>query len=290
MKKIMIVLLIFISQVCLAQTFQETITKELSFETKNSSNALVVANINGSIKVMGYAGDKIIVVMDKTITAKTEARIEKGKKVSLGIIDRSDSLILFVDGLCQRFDKASDRGHFKAGWGYQWNCENCSDEFDHQTNFTIKVPFDTHVSVATINKGNVVIENVKGVVSADNVNGSIRLENLEREAAASTINGDLDVTYATNPKNPCRFYSLNGDINALFRKGLAANLSFESFNGDFYTNIDRIQKLPAKLEQEQYKEGMKYKIGGDHYQVGAGGSLLDFETFNGNVYLKENTN
>ncbi len=35
---------------------------------------------------------------------------------------------------------------------------------------------------------------------------------------------------------------------------------------------------------------MKYKVKGNQYQIGSGGMLLDFETFNGNVYLKERTN
>jgi DUF4097 and DUF4098 domain-containing protein YvlB len=127
-------------------------------------------------------------------------------------------------------------------------------------------------------------------VNADNINGSIRLENLESETDASTINGNLDVTYASNPKNSCRFYSLNGDINASFQRGLAANLSFESFNGSFFTNIEKIQQLPVKLEEEKNKDGIKFKVNGNRYQVGTGGSLLDFETFNGNVYLKEGAN
>jgi hypothetical protein len=296
MKHTIIMMLTLVSQVCLAQTFSEQIKKELSFEKKSPSNALIVANINGSVKITGYAGDKIIVEMEKTITAKTEARLEKGKKVSLGIIDRADTIILYIDGICQSFDRKNTgnrhNNNNRPGWGYQWdgNCESCRDDFDHMTTFNIKVPFATHVAVSTINNGNVVVQNVKGVVMADNINGSIRLENLEREADASTINGDLDVTYASNPQSPCRFYSLNGDINALFRRGLAANLSFESFNGSFFTNIEKIQQLPPKLDEEKNKEGIKFKVNGNRYQVGTGGSLLDFETFNGDVYLKESTN
>jgi DUF4097 and DUF4098 domain-containing protein YvlB len=292
MKTTFIVMLTLISQVCLAQTFRDKVNKEFSFEKKSPSNTLIVANINGSVKITGYDGDKIIVEMDKTINAKTAERLEKGKRLSLGSIDRADTIILFIDGLCQSFNRSTSNNHGRTGWGYQWdeNCSRCRDDFDYATSFVIKVPYATHVSVSTVNDGNLIVENVKGIVVANNVNGSIRLENLEREADARTINGDLDVTYAMNPKNACRFYSLNGDINALFRPGLAANLSFESFNGDFFSNIDKIQQIPATLEEEKNKAGIKFKVSGNHYQVGAGGSHIDFETFNGNVYLKESTN
>jgi hypothetical protein len=64
-------------------------------------------------------------------------------------------------------------------------------------------------------------------------------------------------------------------------------MSFESFNGEFYTNIGRIEPLPAKVQKSNEKEGLKFKVVGNHYKIGDGGAFLDFETFNGNVYLKE---
>jgi DUF4097 and DUF4098 domain-containing protein YvlB len=108
-----------------------------------------------------------------------------------------------------------------------------------------------------------------------------------READASTINGDVDIEYAKNPVKDCKFYSLNGDINAYFQKGLAANFSFESFNGDFYTDIEPLESLPVQVEQTKNGENVKYKVNGNRYKIRTGGPLLDFETFNGDVYLKE---
>lgn len=142
--------------------------------------------------------------------------------------------------------------------------------------------------VSTINDGEISVENVKGVVHASNINGGVKLKNLMREADASTINGDVDIEYAKNPVKDCRFYSLNGDINAWFQKGLAANMSFESFNGSFYTNIEKLDVLPVSVEKDNTDKGTKYKVSDNRYKIGTGGvAFLDFETFNGNVYLKE---
>ncbi|MBK7652825.1 MAG: hypothetical protein IPJ20_21600 [Flammeovirgaceae bacterium] len=55
-------------------------------------------------------------------------------------------------------------------------------------------------------------------MKTNNVNGSIRITGVERETVAHTINGDLDITYTKNPVQACRFYTLNGDINAWFQK------------------------------------------------------------------------
>jgi DUF4097 and DUF4098 domain-containing protein YvlB len=298
MKSFITILCLVIAQATYAQQFSDKITKEFAFEKKTSTNAIMVANINGSVKVTGYEGDKIILEVNRSIDAKTDTRLQKAKQeVQLGVIDRADTLILYVQEGCNTFGRRTSRknnnGWFKNGWGYNWDCNNgnCRSEYDYKMDFTLKVPNSVQLMVSTVNEGDIVVENVKGSVDADNVNGSIKLTNLEREADASTINGDVDIEYSSNPSKDCRFYSLNGDINALFRKGLAANMSFESFNGSFYTNIDKLEPLPVRVVKTDNKEGIKYKVNGNRYQIGSGGgAYLDFETFNGNVYLKEKGN
>lgn len=304
MKKIYItIMFICVVSFLKAQTHTEKISKEFTFEKKSPENALIIANINGDVNVMSYEGDKIIVEVTKTIRAKTEARLEKGKKeIQLGVIDNVDTLVLFVEGICNSFGKISrkDRGDQRwsrnGNYGYDWNdCDNnrnCREEYDYTMDFVVKVPASLNISVSTVNDGDVVVENVKGSVKANNINGSIKLTNLVREADASTINGDVDIVYTKNPQKDCRFYSLNGDINASFQKGLAADLSFESFNGDFYTDIEPLEALPVKVDkiEEGAGEGIKYKVNGNRYKIRTGGILLDFETFNGDVYLKEKLN
>jgi len=278
-----------------AQTFTETISKELVFEKRSPANAMMIANIFGGVKVVAYEGEKVIVEVKKSIYAKTDARLEKGRtEVQLGIIDRADTLILYVRDGCHEFTR-SGRGKLnkswqRTHWGYQMNWNDCHLSYDYKMDFVVKVPAALHLDISTINDGDLVVENVAGSVRVRNVNGSIRLENLKSEADAHTINGDVDIVYAQNPSKDCRFYSLNGNINAIFQPGLSASVAFESFNGSFYTNISRIENLPVAVEKSGQGEGVKYRINGNRYQVGRGGVLLDFETFNGNLYLKEKTN
>ncbi len=67
-------------------------------------------------------------------------------------------------------------------------------------------------------------------------------------------------------------------------------MGFQSFNGHLYTNIDGLEQLPAHVEKKQKEKGTKYKINDNRFKIGAGGAFLDFETFNGNVYVKEKVN
>lgn len=298
MKILVLISLLFTYSVMQAQEFTETMTKELTFEKKSDVNALMVFNINGNVSVIGYDGDKILIEVEKKISAKTQARLEEGKKeIQLGVLDRADSIMVYVKSTCNSFGKQNRHQNGRRiwnGYGYDWNncedrnCEQASEKgYNYEMNFSIKVPRYIMVLASTINNGDVVIEHVDRYVLAENINGSIKLNNIAGATYASTINGDVDLTYTSNPPGDSRYYTLNGDINAHFKKGLAADLSFESYTGDLFTNLDQLEPLPVSVEKKQTAKGMKYKIGGTRYRIGKGGVHLDFETFNGNVYIKE---
>src|SRR5688572_6921777 len=180
--EIIITLSIAASLVCQlvsAQTHTEKINKEYAFE-KTGLNAVMIANINGDVEVVSYEGSTVLVEVTKTIKAKTEARLEKGKQViQVGLIDRADTLIFFVEGTCSTFSKINKKkkgdGRWMRGWNYTWNdCDgnNCREQFDYTMDFKVKVPASVNLMVSTINDGDIVVENVKGSVHASNVNGS----------------------------------------------------------------------------------------------------------------------
>src|SRR5215467_2141309 len=107
MKKIFWIIWVGMAGVpALAQTHTEKITREFSFEKASPDNALMIANINGDVKVVGYDGTKIQVEVTKTITGKTSTRLEEGKAaIQLGVIDDVDSIVLYVEGTCSKFSK-----------------------------------------------------------------------------------------------------------------------------------------------------------------------------------------
>jgi len=272
-----------------AQTFTETITKEFKFEKPSVQNTLILANINGSIKVEGYAGDKILIEAVRSINAKTTERLEKGKKeMQLNQIDRYDTIIYYVGGSCNKFVYGRKKDKHQR-WTYDWDCEdnNCRETYDYKFDFKIKVPYSINVEVSTINDGSITVEQMKAGVKANNINGAIVLIGLEGPTEAVTINGDVDLDYTKNPGSACRFYTLNGDINANFQKGLAANMSFKTFNGDLYTNLENVESMPMEVEKVKGENGFHLKVGGSRYKIRQGGALLDFETFNGDAIVKE---
>jgi hypothetical protein len=296
MKKILLTICALVPGILMAQQFSEKINKELKFEKKTAATTLMILNVNGFVRVEGYSGDKILVEVNKQLYAKTDARLERGKaEIQLGVIDRADTIILYVQGVCNEFGKQQKRNgnhHRYGGWGYNWrnNCQGCDSdkEYDWDMDFTIKVPQGVNVLASTINNGDIEVKNTTAYSGAENINGSVKLENISGTGTyASTINGDVDVDYSKNPNEECRYYSLNGDVNVLFVKGLAANVGFESFNGDLYTNVNDLESLPSVMEKTNKGSGVAYKLGASRFKIRTGGPFLDFETFNGNAYIKE---
>ena len=297
MNKSIFILAILMSWASLdyAQSFTEKINKSYSFEKKGSQNAILIYNISGDVEIEGTTGDQVVLEVTKTIRAKTDARLTVGKEeIQLGVIDLADTLIFYVKGTGSEFRKNDiQNGKSKHyGWGYQWDKQRDGHdlEFDYTMDFKIKIPMDLQVSASTVNDGDVMVSNTRGQVRAHNVNGHIRLKDIAGGTTAHTINGNVDIDYSKNPNTDCRYYTLNGNIRVNFPSVVSGRMSFKSFNGDLYTNIDPLTPMPAIVNKKETEKGIKYKVESERYQIRSGGPMFDVETFNGDAYIKELVN
>ena len=276
------------STVALGQQFKDTITKEFKFESASNNNVFLLANVVGNITVEGYSGDKIILEAERILHAKSNERLEKAKsEIGLGVVDHLDTIIVFVNGPC---GNASAQRWVSAGGkkrNNHWN--NCKYQYRYKMNFKLKVPQNQNLYLSTVNEGDINVKGVRGSLDVHNVNGAIALKGISGKINAHTINGDVDLDYLKAPNEESYYYTLNGDINAYYPKGLKASMTFKSFNGDFYTNIERVEHRPMMVEHSaSKKQGVSFKVDAKSViTVGGGGTLLAFETFNGDVYIKE---
>jgi DUF4097 and DUF4098 domain-containing protein YvlB len=105
------------------------------------------------------------------------------------------------------------------------------------------------------------------------------------------VNGDVDVSFTEAPSEYSRFKTINGDITLIVPDNLSADVSFKSMNGDFYTNFDEIDYLPAEVSSTQAgnRNRTTYRIDrATKIRFGQGGTTVETETLNGEVYLKHN--
>src|ERR1700761_5144548 len=151
MKKFITPFLTGLALLCLyganAQEFKEHIQKEFPV-TAVASGKLLIYNLNGPIKVEGYAGDKVIIDIDKVITADDTDRLAMGKaELRLGYDQQGDSITVYI---AHPFDTRPHK------WD-RWDDGGRNIEYDFQLSFVVRVPYAMNVHVSTVNRGDIVV-------------------------------------------------------------------------------------------------------------------------------------
>jgi DUF4097 and DUF4098 domain-containing protein YvlB len=286
MKKILIPFIVGMAVSCAhpslrAQEFKETISRKFTLQKEAIAGTLAIYNINGSIKVEGYAGNEVVCKVDMTISAKNSTDLETGKKeFKPEFIQNEDSIIAYI---AEPFDTRPHRSQNRHGQNRQVN-------YDFKLDFVVKVPYNMNLDISTINEGAIVVENVNGKLNVHHVNGAVTLNNAKGTTNAGTVNGDVTVTYLSNPSGNSSYNTINGDINVEYRSDLSADMQFKSMHGEFYTDFPNVEVLPAVTIKNKMKEGdgTVYKLNKTTaIRIGSGGKVFEFETLNGNVYIKK---
>jgi hypothetical protein len=281
MKKILIPVLAGVG-LCLAQlaaqaqSYKTHISKQFTF----TKGKVSICNLDGSVKVEGYAGDKVLIEIDETITGDDNAAVENGKKeIKLGFDQGPDSLIAYT---AFPYDTRPRR--------WQHNNYNYRVDYNVKLVYTVKLPNNVDLYVSTVNDGDISVKNVYGTLSINNVNGGIDIANAKGTTKAHTVNGPVTVTYLSNPPDASSYYSVNGELNVTYPRTLSADVEFKSMNGEFFTDFPDTQILPSRVTKTEAhgKSGTTYKLSkASDVRFGAGGKTLKFETLNGNIYIKE---
>ncbi|NKI30672.1 DUF4097 family beta strand repeat-containing protein [Croceivirga thetidis] len=285
-KSVLLVLTISLGALLQGQEFKETIKKELQFSSNGENNILNVQNVNGGIEVEGYNGNTILVEVRKTIKAKRQEYVDEGRQeIGISVENQGDQIYVYLDSPWTYFD--SEKGRFSHREQYN---NNDRPKYRYHLDFTIRVPFNTGLSLGTMNDGDILVKDVQGsLMNVNNLNGGIDLENIAGTTDVNALNRDINITYQSNPTEDCYYNSLNGDITVVFKDNLNADVSFKSMNGDLYTNYDTVTLKPEVVQKEiKGKKGIKYKIDSkESFRIGNGGIKLDFNLLNGDALVKK---
>ncbi len=245
---------------------------------------LVIGNLSGEITISGYNGDQIEFNHTKHIEEGFESSLSEFDFVTETI---NDTIWYYLNTKCGDFKPRLQRNKSCKDWS------NCHIEYDFSVDLDIRIPRNMNVYVNTINQGDVSLDNIKGSIEVHHINGSIEITRNSGQVEVSSINGDL--TIHPNPGNleSIKAYTLNGDINALHPASISANVLFKSNHGELYTNVAQLEEFSPILKPVISKSSgkTKYKIStGKKIKLGKGGVNWSFETFNGDVFIKENIN
>jgi len=262
------------------QEFKEHISKEFTLQKQAAATTVAIYNLNGPVKVEGYAGDKIVIDIDKTIKAHDDANLETGKKeLKVEFEQTGDSIIAW---LAEPYDARPHQDRH--------NYDHYREiEYNFNLSFIVKVPYNVNLLAATIQNGSVDVKQVAGTLCVSNINGGVTISDAKGTTKATTINGSIVINYSSNPPGQSSYHTINGDIRLNYQPGLSADMEFKSMHGEFYTDFDAtLLPLAPTKNIEKTGEGTAYKLNKTTtVRFGSGGSLYKLETLNGNVYIKK---
>jgi DUF4097 and DUF4098 domain-containing protein YvlB len=286
-KLLMLIALIFTGTFVSATNYEkhtETIRKTLKFSSQSDRNLLILKNVQGFVKVEGYSGAEVQIEAEKTISAKSQSKLEQCiEEFELIFEEAGDRIFVYL--------KSPFILVKKYYYNIDYDIHNDNQDYQYKVNFTVKVPHKTSLKVSTINEGGVEITEVRGnTIEAANINGDLALKNIAGTTKASTINGNVTATYRENPSSASSFKTINGNITATFLENLSAEISMKTLNGEYYTNFTDVKRTAAKIEKNTGTSGKStvYKVDkSTGISIGDGKVAMDFETLNGDIYLKK---
>jgi DUF4097 and DUF4098 domain-containing protein YvlB len=257
-----------------AQQLEEKSTDRKTF---SGARELIIDSITGFIEVTASTGNTVEVEINKSLKARSQDRMDLAKKeISLAVKQDGGLVQLMVDG------------------PFRCHCADNSTSFhgpqlyDFAYNFKVRVPRDIYLELRTVNDSHVLVEGTTGDYKISNVNGGIEMREVEGSGSVHTVNGEVKVSFARNPKAATSFKSVNGTLDVTFRNGLNADAKMKTMNGGLYTDFP-VTALPvaANVQAERRNGGFVWKSNRmTGVRIGSGGPELSFETLNGNVLIK----
>ena len=167
-----------------------------------------------------------------------------------------------------------------------------SESPNRSIDFEIEVPARANLKLATVNGGEILVENVEGDLEVSNTNGGIVLNRVAGSVTAGTTNGSVRASLTrVAAERPMAFTSLNGAVDVTLPPSTRATLRMRSDHGDVYSDFE-MQLAPSTAPSIEERRGSngRYRINRNRSIVGAingGGPEFELRTFNSNVYVRK---
>lgn len=271
-------LLLFAAALCTnvatAATEKTSIRQTLRF-AGTGERTVEVRAINGSITVQAHEGRDVEMIVERSVSADSQAGLAAAEEVKLDFLDNAATIGAIVNypemGVC--------------GKENNWRRTRDRPRYSVQYDFTIRVPRDTSLQLCTVNNGDITAKGTRGNFAIRNVNGKITLTDMGGSGSVITVNGRVSASFAAAPQSDSQFKTINGDVvitvpGSVFN----ADLRMKSFNGGLFTDFET-QPLTQTLVGEERGGGMKVFRSNSFtsVRVGNGGPVLTLDTLNGDV-------
>ncbi|MFB3105602.1 MAG: DUF4097 domain-containing protein, partial [Pseudomonadales bacterium] len=252
---------------------QQTI--EHSFPAQPGSR-VVIDGINGSIRVHGYSGNEVRVVVQEEMRGHSESDLQQAlEDIVLQIKSDEDEINFYVHTPWRDCHRKCSRSH------------NHDYEFSHD--FELQVPYGVALYLRTVNGGDIRVDDVRGVVELNNVNGRIDAIGILGISKVRTVNGGIVLEFMKVPRQGGEVVTVNGDVDLAFPSIPDAHVSMKTMNGGLYSDFAYTHKnSKAQIESRTLDGRYVYRSsGGTEISIGKGGPVWSLETLNGDIYIRK---
>ena len=227
--------------------------------------------VNGGITVKGTDTKEVVV----EARPRTAARRRREQGESTGGMTR---LVISSTGLAVTEDHnvvdISTSSHARA------------------VDLVVTVPVKSSLRLASVNDGDIVVENVSGDIEVNNVNGNVTLTSVSGSAVAHALNGNLVASFReVTAGKAMSFSSMNGKVDVTFPADLKANVVLKSDNGEVLSDFDvKLDQGKKPVIQDGRDKGGKYRVQIEkavYGTINGGGPEIQFKNFNGNIYIRK---
>jgi hypothetical protein len=264
-----------------AQEFTQTINKEITLRSNLDTHTLTVHNVQGSVEIEGYEGTAIVLEVEKVIKASDKAQIEMGRKdVDVKVLENPGNTVVYLLSPYAHFNEQTN--------SFSYNNNNPESKYDYQLNYKIKVPKQISLKITGLVSEFTSVRNMESKkISVDHMfQGPISLENITGQTKAFTQQGDIKVSYKTNPTESCTYNTQTGKIDINYQENLSAVLSFDIDGGKAYSlfksNETAMKVIPGGEEESFFQLDPNKAM-----HIGQGGPTLTFWNGGGNVIIRK---
>ncbi|HUR32643.1 MAG TPA: hypothetical protein VM032_02540 [Vicinamibacterales bacterium] len=252
----------------------ETIRRTVPWTAGNRAGVFELSNVTGSVHIVAEDRLDVSVVATRTIVRQGAAG-DAGP--SLDFRQESDRVVVCGDAS-------------RCGCHVDWPRDARRGRDDRtrvRVDFEVRVPRRASLDVCTVNGGTLKVEGSEGRYTLSNVNGDLQMVQVRGAGRASTVNGDLEASFAAPPEAAAEFKTVNGRVDVTLPASLSADLRLKTMNGGLYTDFETTP-LPQQATSERRNGRFVYRA--DRYasvRVGQGGPELTFETLNGDIQVRK---
>ena len=239
----------------------------VSLSQPDRPGTLVIKHDKGSISVLGYEGNEVIVEATRRQTPTP------------GEVDRNAQGMTRVPAATIQISARELDNTVTV----------ISNSRDETLDLNVKVPRRFSLHLGTIHNGRIVVRNVEGEFEISNTNGDIQLDDVSGSAVLNTFDGHVTASFLrVAPDAPMAFSTVYGKVDVSFPADVRMRAKMKTDNGRIYTDFEMsLEQRRTRQESRTTGEKRIYLEEWTYARINGGGPEMLFTSFDGNIYLRK---